>query len=134
MRKGSLWSNVGFNNFALKYLNWIRDLLEFKASESTQLVRQWCFFFHYSLAFLATNWGKVFKGLLFLCICRETRSENTGLWQLPIVSSVFNWNLTPINSHLKFTNCLLHTFELKVNHNAFRWIVWTPTLQLKQNN
>ena len=35
------------------------------ASESTQLVRQGCFFFHFSLPTLTTNWAQIFTGLLF---------------------------------------------------------------------
>ena len=35
-----------------------------------------------------TNWVQIFTGLLFYA-CWDTPSENTGLWQLPKVSSAF---------------------------------------------
>ena len=39
-----------------------------------------------------TNWAQIFTGLIFYAsICWDTPSENTGLWQLPQVSSAFNW-------------------------------------------
>ena len=66
---------------------------------------QGCFFVHYSLATLITSiepkfsqvlsrnfhryWAEIFTGLL-LYACWDTPGENTGLWQLPNVSSAFN--------------------------------------------
>ena len=35
-----------------------------------------------------TNWAQIFKGLWFYCY--DTPSENTGLWQLPVVYLPFN--------------------------------------------
>ena len=35
-----------------------------------------------------TDWAQIFTGLLFY-VCWDTPSEKTGLWQLPIVSTVF---------------------------------------------
>ena len=37
-----------------------------------------------------TDWAQIFTGLLFDAYVLGTPSEKTGLWQLPIVSTVFN--------------------------------------------
>ena len=51
---------------------------------------QECFFFHYYLATSTINWAQIFTGLLFYAyLCWDVPSVKTGLWQLPIVSSVF---------------------------------------------
>ena len=47
-------------------------------------------FFHYFLATSMTNWAQMFTDLLFLCICWDTPSENTGHLPIPNVSSPFN--------------------------------------------
>ena len=36
-----------------------------------------------------TDWAQIFTGLFFMHMI-DTASEKTGLWQLPIVSTVFN--------------------------------------------
>ena len=68
---------------------WFWDLIirfsrsQNQASVSTQLsvTRVW-FFFH---CYLTTHMFDI------LCICWDTTSEKTGLWQLPKVSSAFKW-------------------------------------------
>ena len=73
---------------------WFRDLrtrfwgLEIKHLIAHNFVWQGCIFFHYYLATSTTNWAKICTGLLFYA-CWDTPSENTGLWQLLIMSSVF---------------------------------------------
>ena len=57
-----------------------------QASESTQLVRQGCFFLQYSLKTSTTNWV---HRLVIFCICWDTPSEKTVIWQLSKVSSAF---------------------------------------------
>ena len=94
VRNGSLWSNLFFekkSNFSLKYLDWIWDLSwghEWEQSwgleiKHLKLVRHRCFFFHYSLTALTTNWVQILR------ICWDTPSEKTSLWQLTKVSSAF---------------------------------------------
>ena len=58
--------------------------LEIKHQKSHNFVWQGCFFFHYYLATSMTDWVQIFTGWLF---CADV--EKTGLWQIPIVSTVF---------------------------------------------
>ena len=55
---------------------------------STQLCVTWVLFFHYYLAISTTNWVQV---CYFMHMLRYTKweLEKTGLWQLPMVSTVF---------------------------------------------
>ena len=102
MRNWSLWSDVVFwerSNFPriwfqdLKFRIWSLEINHQKVN----LVWQRCFVFHYYLATSTTNWALMFTGLLFYAYV-ETQSEKTGLWQLPIVSSVFiDWFPVEIN-------------------------------------
>ena len=95
VRNGSLWSNVNI-------WIWFRDLRirfwgpEIKHPKAHNFVWQGFFFFHYYLATLAINWVQIFTCLLF-CACWDTPSEKTGLWQLPIVSSVFKGVMNFLN-------------------------------------
>ena len=51
-------------------------------------------FFLSSLANSMTKWAQMFTGLLFYALlCWDISSENTGLWQLPNISSAFNTKL-----------------------------------------
>ena len=62
-----------------------------QASGSTQLRVTRMFFLSLSRIFddhLSSN----FHRFVILCICWDTPSEKTGLWQLPIVSNVFKEN------------------------------------------
>ena len=55
-----------------------------------------------------------FSRVCYFCICWDTPSEKTGLWQLPIVSSVFN---LPLHTNLKMipARCQrLHSRRLKL--------------------
>ena len=42
--------------------------------KANKVVRQWCFFFHHSLANSMTNWAQIFTGLVFYA-CWDTPSE-----------------------------------------------------------
>ena len=45
-------------------------------------------FFHSYLATSATNWVQIIHRFVILCICWDTLSERTSLWQLPIVGGL----------------------------------------------
>ena len=55
------------------------------ASESTQLVWQWCFLFHYSLATSMTNWVKISQICYFMDMLGYTKWED---WSLTITKEV----------------------------------------------
>ena len=91
MGNGSLWSNVVFSKGGHFSGIWFRDLifriwdLEIKHLNAHNFVWQFFFFFHYYLATFSD-----FHRFVILCICWDAASEKTGLWQLPVVSRVFN--------------------------------------------
>ena len=60
-------------------------------------------FFHFSLANSMTYWAQIFTVMLFYA-CWNTPSENTGLWQLPKVSSA----LISTNPLMDFRYTLIH--------------------------
>ena len=97
VRNGSLWSGVVFRERSNFPHIWFGDLklrtwgLEIKHLKAHNSVWQGCFFFHYYLATSMTNWAlKYLHRFDILCICWDTASGKTVLWQLPIVSSIFN--------------------------------------------
>ena len=59
-----------------------------------KVMQKGCFFFHYSLATLMTNWVQMFTDCYFMYLCLNTPSDSTGLWQLPNVSSAFKYNVS----------------------------------------
>ena len=91
MRNSSLWSSFRDNFPRILF----RDLrfriwgLEIKPLKAHNFV--WQGFF---LSFLSRNFDDQFSSNFhrpfILCICWDTPSGKTGLWQLPIVSNVFN--------------------------------------------
>ena len=50
---------------------------------------QWCFFSFISLNFDDQLSSNVYRFVILCILFRDTQAEKTGLWQLPIVSSVF---------------------------------------------
>ena len=98
MRNGSLWSNVVFEKEVIFHeFDFETSDLEFEVSKSsiwkhTTLCDKGVFSFILSRNFddqLSSN----FHRFVILCICWDTPSGKTGLWQLPIVSSVFKINV-----------------------------------------
>ena len=88
MGNGSLWSDVVLRKKSFPLI-WFWDL-KFRISNiwnHTTWFDKGVFFFHSYLATPTTKQAKIFTGLL---LCWDTPSEKTGLWHLPIVSSVFN--------------------------------------------
>ena len=76
-------------------INW-SECLDFEVPKSSimkahNFMWQGCLFFHYYLATSTSDWAQIFTGLLYCALLlRCAKSEKTGLWQLPKVSSVFN--------------------------------------------
>ena len=100
VRNGSLWGNVVFKKEVIFHqFDFETSELEFEAMKSrfwkhTTLCDKSVFFYKLSRNFnhqLSSN----FHGFVILCTCWDTPSEKTGLWQLPIVSSVFKSLLKP---------------------------------------
>ena len=91
MRNGSLWSDVVFEKEVILPRIWFWDLrkrflgLEVKHLKSHNFLWQGWFFFHYYLATSTTNWAKKFHRFVILCICWDTPSEKTGLWQCSVL-------------------------------------------------
>ena len=91
MRNGSLFRER--SNFTRIWLK--TSDLEIKVSKSINhlkahnFVWQWCFFLLLLSCNLDDHLRLNFYRCDILCICWDTPSEKTGLWQLPIVSSAF---------------------------------------------
>ena len=96
MRNASLWSNLVFEKKKSNFPRiWFRDLrfriwgLEIKHRKRTQLPVTRMFF----LSLLSRNFddqsSSNFHRFVISCICWDTPSLNLCLWQLPIVSTVF---------------------------------------------
>ena len=74
MRNGFLWSDLVFRERSNFPQIWFRDIK----------FRTWLLSRNFDNQ-LSSN----FRRFVILCICWDTPSKKTGLWQLPIVSSVF---------------------------------------------
>ena len=130
MRNGSLWSNEVFEVISTQIFefNFETSELDFEVPKSsiwkhtTSCEKRACFFFfHYYLATLTT-----FYRFVILCICWDTPSEKTGLWQLPIVSSVFKMNHSALWNQVQCSYIISFlgeetSFESKQTH----WVNWT---------
>ena len=106
---------------------WFRDLrfriwgLEIKHLKAHNFVWQGCVYFHCYVATSMTDWAQIFTGLLHICICWDTASEKTGLWQLPIVSSAFIGSLCRYHIYCISRLCKLYQIY-KCN---FQWFTWS---------
>ena len=121
MRNSSLWSNIVFEKevFFHKFDSDTSELdwgLEIKHLESTQLRVTRVFI----LSILSGNFDDQlswnFLRFVILCICWDTQSKKTGLWQLPIVSRVFNMTTTHILNAKKQQQHLLQRAQLAVRN------------------
>ena len=121
MRNGSLCSDVGFRESSNFPRIWFQDLVfriwgletkHLKAHNSMwqgSLLTQVCYFWHmlrYTKLFpfslscaIDDQLSSNFHRFVILCICWDTASGKTALWQLPIVSTVFK---QPIKDYLKY--------------------------------
>ena len=114
----SIFPRICFRD--LKFRIWGLEINHLKAHN---FVWQGCFFFHYYLAILTTDWAQIFTGLLFY-VCWDTPSEKTGLWQLPIVSTAFKraeWTCP-------FSFCIIHIiYTLENSSGKSMWNFWRGT-------
>ena len=95
MRNGSLWSDIVFEKEVIfQEFDFETSDLEFEVSKSSIWKHTTsCDEGVFLLSLLSRNSddqssSNVHK-FVILCICWDTPSEKTGLWQLPIVSNVF---------------------------------------------
>ena len=101
VRNGSLWNYIVFEKEEIFHkFDFANSDLEFEVSKSTILTHTTSceyFFFFIIISQLRRPLSSNFHRFVILCICWDTWSEQTGLWQLPIVSSVFkrDWTCTP---------------------------------------
>ena len=85
MRKDSLWSNEVFEEEVIFHVfDFKTSGLKIKYLKAHNFVWQGCFF----LSLLSRNFDNQlssnFHRFVVLCICWDTASEKTGLWQLPL--------------------------------------------------
>ena len=87
-----------------------------KHMKAHNFVWQGCFFFHSYLATSTTNWAQISQVCYFMHV--EIHQERRiGLWQLPIVSSVFK-ETWPV--------------EKSIMHWSLLFIIWTNTAKCKR--
>ena len=99
VRNGSLWwSNMVFEKEVISHLSWG---LEFKHLKTLELVRQGCFFFYYSLAFLITNWAQISTDLLMHMLGYTTWEY----WSLTNTRGVQCLKFKVISSTINSYNC-----------------------------
>ena len=95
VRNGSLWSSVVFEKEVIFHeFDLETSDLEFDVSKSsiwkhTTLCDNGVFLSFISLNFDDQLSSNVYRFVILCILCRHTQAEKTGLWQLPIVSSVF---------------------------------------------
>ena len=98
MTNGSLWSGIVFEKEVIFHE------FDYETSDS-EIEVQGCFF----LSLLSRNFddrlSSNFHRLVILCICWDTASEKTGLWQLPIVSTAFKCMGNSTVTHVTLTLC-----------------------------
>ena len=97
VRNGSLWSAIVFWERSNFPRIWFRDLrfrtwgLEINHLNAHNFVWQGCFF----LSLLSRNFdGRLSSNIhrfVIICICWDTPTAKASLWQLPTVSTVFNF-------------------------------------------
>ena len=124
MRNGSWSSFLERRNFPR---SWFRDLryriwgLEFKHLKAHNFMWQGCFFFHYYLANLTTNWAKILTGLLFYAYVEIHK----------VVLSVIclNWIIICFVRHQ--ISCRLELVYTSVYAPGIRW--WEEYMDVKQN-
>ena len=131
----SLWSNVVFKKEVIFKLN-LRPQLRsgIQASESTQLMRQGCFFFHYSLTTSTTNWVQIFTFYAYVEVYQVRRLVFDNYQRCPVFLRMLrytrweDWSLTITNS----VQCLwLNTFL----NSAFlvrEWLMFVAIRHSKQ--
>ena len=109
------------------------NLSLFSASESKHILYKRFFI----LSLLSCNFddqlNQNFHRFVILCICWDTPSKKTGLWQLPIVSIVFkrDLNLNLFSAHREFSTRVLPKYLFEVTCTLLDWSItrfWTLQL------
>ena len=105
VRNGSLWSGVVFEKEVIFHeFDFETSDLEFEVSKSSIWKHTTpCDKGDFFLLLLSRNFDDRLSSnfhRFILCICWDTPSEETGLWQLSIVSSVFKRGDTEYKPHL----------------------------------
>ena len=127
MRNGSLWSNI-----VLRKRNILTQIKKRLQSEGiwkhTNLCNKGVF-----SCIIPLQFGKIFQRFVILQICWDTRSENTGLSQLPNVSSAFIHGYVP--SVLSCCELTLHRIGiiLGASSSFIALLSYFSSLQKKDN-
>ena len=105
----SFWSDIVFEKevifleFDFETSELVFEVLKSSICKAHKFVWRGCFF----LPLLSHNFNDQlssnFHRFVILCICWDTASEKTGLWQLPIVASGFKQTNQP-GDYQKFNN------------------------------
>ena len=96
MRNGSLWSNIVFETEVISHeFDFKTSELDFEVPKSST----WKHTTSCDKGVFSSNFddqlSSNFHRFVSLCICWDTPSEKTDLWQLPKVSSVFKFLISP---------------------------------------
>ena len=121
MRNGSLWSDIVFEKEVFFHeFDFETSCLELEISKSsiwthTISCDKGVFFISVLCRNFDDRLSSIFHRLVILCICWDTTSVKTSLWQLPIVSTVFNYTLLKLETKaFKFDESrlnFLHIFQ-----------------------
>ena len=119
MRNGSLRSDVVFEKEVIFHeFDFETSSLELEVSKSsikkhTTLCDKGVF-----LSLLSRNFddqlSSNFHRFVILCICWDTQSEKTGLWQLPKVSNVFKQKYKLVFTHIYLVYNLLRLDNINI--------------------
>ena len=119
MRNGSLWSDVVFEKeVVFREFDFETSSLELEVSKSSimkshNFVWEGCFFLSYISRNFDDQLSWNFHRFVISCICWDTASEITGLWQLPIVSNVFkHWTLS--RRYVNFVTHHCNAFDVAI--------------------
>ena len=123
MRNGSLWSNVVFEKGVIFHE------FDFETSELDEVSKSTCiwkhttscdkvFFFFNIISQLRRPLSSNFHRFVILWICWDTLSEKTGLWQLPIVSTVFNmiYDYLPLQNQKIYCDLIARRVYFSIHH------------------
>ena len=119
MRNGSLWSNVVFDEFDFETSD-----LEFEVANSS-------IWKHTTSCNKGVFWAQLssnFQGFVILCLWWDPSSEQTGLWQLPTVPSVFKCDLIASHSLYVMIHCKkIIQLVFQNNHDMLSNTFWGLT-------
>ena len=126
VRNSSLWSDIVFEKSVIFHkFDFETSDLELEVSKSSIWLRTTSCYIKgvFFLSLLSRNFDDLlnsnFHRFVILCICWGTPSEKNGLWQLPIVSSVFNQTEADYGSTEQINNMHL-CIEVRYNPTVCR--------------